>query len=101
MPAPPNPSQQAPDFPYWPFNCLSLYRQIARDVGDCTKAVSKSTDAMEAARAEADLGVRLFADLMRGYYDLALAPWTAMASMMADRAEAAEAEPIKLRGRAR
>jgi hypothetical protein len=93
MAASPNPSPRTPDFPYWPFNCLSLYSQIARDVGNCTQAVSKSTDAMEAARAEADLGVKLFADLMQGYFELALAPWTAMASVMAARAEEAQPAP--------
>jgi hypothetical protein len=103
MAASPNQTHQTPAFPAWPFSCLSLYRQVARDFGKCTQEVSTSTDAMEAARAEADFGVRLFADLMRCYFELALAPWTAMASVMAGRAEEApahEAEVRPLRSRA-
>jgi hypothetical protein len=106
MAATPNQAPQAPEFPFWPYNCLSLYAHMARDFGRYTQAVTKSTDAMQTARAEGDFGVRLFADLMQGYFDLALTPWTAMASVMAERAvdaqeaPAAEVRPIKARGRA-
>jgi hypothetical protein len=86
-------ASQAPEFPYWPFNCLSFYAQMLRDFGGYAQAVSRSTDAMEAARAEGDFGVRLFGDLMQGYYNLALAPWTAMAAMMAERTSEAAAAP--------
>jgi len=82
MAASPLPASQAPEFPYWPFNCLSLYTHMARDVGAYAQAMTRCTDAMEAAQVERDFGVRLFADLMQGYFDLALAPWTAMASVM-------------------
>ena len=71
------------EFPFWPFNCLSLYTQVMRDIGGCAEAVSRSNDAMDAVRAETDFGAKLFADLVKGYYDLALAPWTAMAAVMA------------------
>jgi hypothetical protein len=106
MAASPNRSLQAPEFPYWPYNCLSLYSHMARDFSRYAQAMTKSTDAMEAAHAEGDFGVRLFADLMQGYFDLALAPWTAMASMMAESAKdvqaspAAEARSMKPAGRA-
>jgi hypothetical protein len=96
---------QAPDFPLWPFDCLSLYTRMMRDVGDCAEAVSRSSDAMDAVRAEADFGVKLWSDLVKGYYDLALAPWTAMAAAMAEQmqdagpaAPAREAPPRTLRG---
>jgi hypothetical protein len=107
MAASPNPAPQAPEFPYWPYNCLSLYTHMARDFSRYAQAMTKSTDAMEAARAEGDFGVRLFGDLVQGYFDLALAPWTAMASVMAERsgdarpAAAAEVRPMKSGGRAR
>ena len=95
-------SSRPPAFPYWPFSCLSLYSQMARDFGRCARAMTASTDAMEAARAEGDLGVRLYADLMQGYVDLALAPWIAMASVMVERAgdgvPEAEARPRTSRG---
>lgn len=106
MAASPNQAFQAGEFPCWPFNCLTLYSQMARDFGAYTQAVTKSTDAMEAARAEADFGVKLFADLMQGYFDLALAPWTAVASVMAEHAVDAraapevQARPIRSRARA-
>lgn len=93
MAASPHRASEAPDFPYWPFNCLSLYSQMARDVGAYAQAMTKCTDAMEAAHVEGEFGVRLFADLMQGYFDLALAPWTAMASVMAEAAEEAPAKP--------
>jgi hypothetical protein len=76
------------DYPYWPFNWMAAYGQMARDFGRYGQALSKSTDAMEAARAEADLGLRLFDDMTRAYWDLVLAPWTAMASAMARQAAA-------------
>jgi hypothetical protein len=107
MAASPYPAPQAPEFPYWPYNCLSLYTHMARDFSRYAQAMTKSTDAMEAARAEGDFGVRLFGDLMQGYFDLALAPWTAMASVMTERAggaqpaTAAEVRPMKSGGRSR
>jgi hypothetical protein len=89
-----NDPNRAPEFPYWPFNYMSLYSHMARDFSRYTQAASKSTDPVEAARAEGDFGMRLFADLMQGYYDLALAPWTAMAALMTERAkDAAPAAP--------
>jgi len=95
------PKSLAPEFPQWPFNCLSLYTQVARDFGVYAQEMTKCTDAMEAARVEADFGARMFADLWKGYFDLALAPWTAMASAMAEQAEdpAASAPPKRSRGR--
>ena len=94
MAASPNRTPQTPDFPLWPFDCLSLYSQMARDFGAYAQDMTRCTDAMEAARAEADFGVKLFADLMQGYFDLALAPWTAMASVMAEQAEGGRPEPV-------
>ena len=86
-------ASEAPEFPYWPFNCLSLYSHMARDVGAYAQAMTRCTDAMEAAQVERDFGVRLYADLMQGYFDLALAPWTAMASVMTEAAQEAKAAP--------
>ena len=79
MAALPNQAPLGAEFPYWPFNYLSLCSQAARDFGAYAQAVTKSTDAMEAAHAEADFGAKLFADLMQGYFNLALAPWAAVA----------------------
>lgn len=53
--------------------------------------MSQCTEAVEATRAESDFGVRWYADLMQGYLDLALAPWTAAASVIAESAEEAQA----------
>jgi hypothetical protein len=101
MAASPNRTSEALEFPYWPFNCLSLYSHVARDVGAYTQAMTRCTDAMQAARVEGDFGVQLFADLMQGYFDLALAPWTAMASVMAEAAQDATAKPPARLTRAR
>jgi hypothetical protein len=96
---------QALELAYLPYNYLSLYTQMARDFSRYAQAMTKCTDAMEAARAEADFGARLFADLTQGYLELAMAPWAAMASAMTQRTEGAPAEPtatvrpIKARGR--
>jgi hypothetical protein len=89
----PTDPNRAPEFPFWPYNYMSLYSHMARDFSRYAQAASKSTDPMEAARAEGDFGMRLFTDLMQGYVDLALAPWTAMASVMAERAKAADPAP--------
>ena len=78
-----------PEIHHWPFDCLSLYRQMAQDFGRCAFDLSQSTDTMEAARAEGEFGLRLFSDLMRGYYDLALAPLTAMSAVIAEQVQAA------------
>lgn len=99
------PSQPPPpvEAASWPFNCLCFYSHVARDFGRYAQAMSKTTDVMEAARAENDFGVRLFGDLMQAYYDLALAPWTMMASAMAQRAAdvppPAEIKTARPRGR--
>jgi hypothetical protein len=104
---------QALNLAYLPFNYLSLYTQMARDFSHYAQAMTQCTDAMEAARAEADFGARLFADLTQGYLELALAPWAAMASAVAQGAQGAEdapaapvspaaaVRPIKARGRPR
>ena len=101
MTASPNLARQPPEFPSWPFEGLSLYSHLARDFGAYAQAMTRCTDAMEAFHAEAEFGARLFADMMRGYFDLALAPWTAAASVMAERAEEAppEAQPQPMRRR--
>ena len=80
MAAPNDDPARAPAFPSWPFNWLSLYTHMAQDVGRYAEAVTKSTDAVETTRAEGDLGLSLWNDLMRGYYDLAMAPYKAMMS---------------------
>jgi hypothetical protein len=96
---------QALGLAYLPYDYLSLYTQMARDFSRYAQAMTKCTDTMEAARAEADFGTRLFADLAQGYLELAMAPWAAMATAMAQRAEDAPAEPeatvrpIRARGR--
>jgi len=98
----PRPSPQPPEFPFWPFNCLTLYTQVMRDFGGYAEAVTRSNDAMDTVRAEADFGAKLFADLAKGYYDLALAPWTAMAAAMAEQAQAdvaPEAPVVKVQPR--
>ena len=87
MDAPNNDPARAPDFPSWPFNWLSLYTHMAQDVGRYAQAVTKSTDPIETTRAEGDLGMRLWSDLMQGYYDLAMAPLTAMTSALAPPSE--------------
>jgi hypothetical protein len=63
--------------------------------------MTRCTDAMEAARVEADFGAQIFADLMKGYFDLALAPWTAMATAMAEQAEQPQAPSRPAQSRAR
>lgn len=105
--AAPNPTQ-GPEFPAWPYNCLSLYTHMARDFGRYAQAMTKSTDVMQTARAEGDFGARLFSDLMQGYFDLALAPWTAMAAAMAQQGQdagvttpAADVQPKRSRARSR
>ncbi len=104
MAASPYKIPSASELAYWPFSYLSLCSQMARDFGRYTQAMTQCTDAMEAAHAEADFGARLFADMTRGYVELALAPWAAMARVMAERAEdvpAATLAPLtKARGRA-
>jgi hypothetical protein len=90
-----------PEFPQWPFNCLALYTQMARDFSHYAEEMTRCTDAMEAARVEADFGAQIFADLMKGYFDLALAPWTAMASAMAEDVAAPPAASPPSRTRAR
>jgi hypothetical protein len=87
-------SHQAPEFPFWPFACLSLYTRVARDLGSCAEAVARSNDAMDAVRAETEFGAKVFADLARGYYNLALAPWTVMAAAVAEEMQAASAPQV-------
>lgn len=89
MPVSPDQTSPSPEFPYWPFSFMSLYSQMARDFGRYAQSMTRCTDTLEAARAEGDFGVRLMGDLMQGYFDLALAPWMAMARVMAGQSLAA------------
>ena len=70
------------EFPSWPMNCLTYYRHLADDYARCVRALGKATDPAQAARAEGDYGVRVMHDMMQAWYDLALAPYTAMAKVM-------------------
>jgi len=78
-------SPQPTGYPYWPFSGLALYTQVLRDLGSYTQALTQCTDAMEAMRAEGVLGLRLMDDMMRAYADLAVLPWTAMASALSQQ----------------
>jgi hypothetical protein len=73
-------NEQAPphEFPSWPLNCLAFYSHLANDYARCVGALGKATDPAQAARAEGDYGVRVMHDMMQAWYDLALAPLTAM-----------------------
>jgi hypothetical protein len=99
MATPTNDSAPAPAFPSWPFNYMSLYTHMAKDFGRYAQAASKSTDPLEETRAEGDLSVRLWRDMMQGYYQLAMAPFNAMAATMAQPVNAAapraQAEPTR------
>ena len=87
------PRAPPPDYASWPFHWIAAYGQMTRNLGRYTGALLQSTDAMEAARAEADLGMTLFGDMARAYWELALAPWTAMASVMTQ--QAASMDPFR------
>lgn len=80
MVASPNDSDPAPAFPAWPFTCLILYTHMARDVGRYAETLSQGADPAEVAWAQGDLGLGLWRDLMQCYFDLAMAPFTAMTS---------------------
>jgi hypothetical protein len=64
---------------------LLLYDEAMRDFTRYTRDMADSTDAMQAARAEGDYGVRLWRDAMQAYYDLAILPMT-LAAKAAERA---------------
>jgi hypothetical protein len=83
MATPTDDPARAPAFPAWPFNYMSLYSHMAKDFGRYAQAVTKSTDPLETTRAEGDLGLRLWNDMMQGYYQLAIAPFMAMTTAMA------------------
>lgn len=70
----------------WPFSWLSLYSDVARDLGRYAQTLTQCTDAMEAMRAEGTLALRLLDDLTRAYADLAATPWTVMAAALAEQA---------------
>jgi hypothetical protein len=81
-------------FPSWPLDCLTYYRHLADDYARCVGALSKATDPAQAARAEGDYGVRIMHDMMQAWYDLALAPFTAMTKVASSPpAEVAAKEP--------
>lgn len=65
-------------FPSWPMNCLTFYRRLADDYGRWVHALGTATDPAEAARAEGDYGVQMMHDVMQAWWDLALAPASAM-----------------------
>jgi hypothetical protein len=61
-------------FPYWPMECLLLYHDAVRDFARYTQDMARSTDPVQAARAEGNYGMRLWQDAMQAYYDLAVLP---------------------------
>ena len=65
-------------FPSWPMSCLTYYRHLADDYARCVGALGKTIDPVQAARAEGDYGVSVMHDMIQAWYDLALAPFTAM-----------------------
>jgi len=99
MATPTDDPARAPAFPSWPFNYMSLYAHMAKDFGRYAQAVTKSTDPLETTRAEGDLGLNLWNDMMKGYYQLALAPFMAMTTAMAQPVKAepppAPVEPVR------
>jgi len=97
MTAPSKKAEVPAELGAWPLNCLAFYTHMVRDFGNYTRAVTTSTDPIDTARAEGDFGVNLFSDMMQAYYDLALAPWTAMASAMAQRAADIPPAPVPIR----
>jgi hypothetical protein len=84
-----------PTFPYWPFSCMAFYSHVARDLSGCAEAVTQAEDGVQAMKAEADYGVTLFHDLMQGYYDLALMPFTAMTGILTAKATHEQTPPDK------
>ncbi|MGZ3276020.1 MAG: hypothetical protein ACXU82_11385 [Caulobacteraceae bacterium] len=74
-------------FPYWPMECLLLYHEAMQDFARYTRDMARSTDPMQAARAENDYGMRLWRDAMQAYYDLAVLPMS-LAAKAAERAAA-------------
>lgn len=86
--------EQAPHvFPAWPLNYLSFYRHLAEDYGRCIRALGQATDPVQAARAEGDYGVWVMHDLMQAWYDLALAPYSAMVKAASEASPSVGAEP--------
>lgn len=73
------------EFPYWPMECLLLYNDAMRDFARYTRDMTRSTDAMQVARADSDYGMRLWQDAIQAYYDLAVLPWS-LAAKAAERA---------------
>lgn len=69
-------------FPWWPMNCLTFYRNVANDYGRYMQALGAANDPAQTARAEEDYGVFLAHDLMRAWYDLAVSPLAAVAEVM-------------------
>ena len=81
--AKPSVESAPPAFPFWPFSCLDFYRHAARDLGRCSQAMTRSTDAMQTLRAEGDYGLNLWQDVMQAYWDLAVLPMTLAAKAAA------------------
>ena len=53
MAASPVRASEGPDFPYWPFNCLSIYTQMARDLGEASGEDMSAKSAVRPTRARA------------------------------------------------
>lgn len=64
--------------PYWPFSVLDVYQHMAYDMGRYAQTLSHVADAADVLRADAECGVNLWRDLVLGYQELALAPFTAI-----------------------
>ena len=75
----PNPeSIPAHVLPYWPFSVLDVYQHLALDGDRYAKALTHVTNPADVLRADSDYGASLWRDLMLSYYELALAPFTAV-----------------------
>ena len=86
-------SAPTPDFPAWPYSCLNFYTHLFRDFGRYAETLGTAADGAKAIRADGDLGLSVFHDLMSAYSDLALAPLNLMMTALQTPSNAGPPDP--------
>ncbi len=65
-------------FPLWPFTCLAYADHLGRDYRRHLTKLAQATTGLEMVQTESVYDVHLLSDLTRAFYNLALAPYSAL-----------------------
>ncbi len=73
-------------FPLWPYTCLAYANHIGRDYRQHLAKLGQAATGVEMVQTESLYDAHLLSDLTRAFYNLALAPYSALWAVAAGKA---------------